>query len=238
MLTKTVEVVTPRGSLTFAIQSGKSRRRVSRLLEKEPETIRWIESFDQSAVYWDVGANTGGFALFAALDPHTRVLAFEPGAVNHYLLALSAELNDLDRRVSTFCLGFDENTRVLDLSASQRYPAASFHVHGQGEGTRFASHQTMLSFSIDDFVNTFDVPLPTHLKIDVPNMPGAILRGAARTLNQGSTREILIELDRRTFSPGGWDGHFSWLRSLGFGVVDRFAKKDSRTADYLFRRDV
>ncbi len=140
MLTNTMDVLTPRGTLTFAIQGGKTRRRANRLLEKEPETIRWVDSFDPDAVFWDVGANTGVFSLYAALNSDVRVLAFEPGAVNHYLVALSAELNGLDRRVATFCVGFDDHTHVQDLAASQLHPGASFHVRDQKGSRRFDAH--------------------------------------------------------------------------------------------------
>ena len=202
MQIKTHTLTTPRGQLTFAIQSGKTRRRVLRLLDKEPETIRWLDSLAPSSVFWDIGANTGGFSLYAALVPEIQVVAFEPGAVNHYLLTLSAELNGLDQRIAAYCIGFDAHTHVLDLSASQLQPAASFRVSGHHDSDRFDSHQAMLCFSIDDFLSIFRLPPPTHLKIDVPNLPNAILRGASRTLNDGSTRDILVELDSETFQPG------------------------------------
>ncbi len=67
-------------------------------------------------------------------------------------------------------------------------------------------------------------------------MPEAVLRGAARTLGGDGVREILVELDGRTFAPGGLDELLAWLRTLGFELDQRFAKKDSRTADYLLRR--
>jgi len=236
MQIKTFDLETPRGTLVFAIQSGKTVRRATRLLEKEPETIDWVERMGPSAVFWDVGANTGGFSLYAALGTDIRVVAVEPGAVNHYLLALSAEMNGLDERIACYCIGFDDHTHALDLAASQLMPASSFRVSGQHDAERFPHHQAVLCFAIDDFLRWFEVPPPTHLKIDVPNMPAAILRGAEKTLGDGPTTDIMVELDGERFGPGELDALLSWLGELGFTQVWRHQKKNPAIADYLFRR--
>ena len=33
---------------------------------KEPETLAWIETFENSSVFWDVGANIGLYSIYAA----------------------------------------------------------------------------------------------------------------------------------------------------------------------------
>lgn len=233
---KTRELDTPRGKLTFAIQSGKTVRRATRLLEKEPETIQWVERMPPSSVFWDVGANTGGFSLYAALDPNIRVVAIEPGAVNHYLLALSAEMNGLAARIDTYCIGFDDHTHAQSLAVSQLMPASSFRMAGDHDAERFGSRQALLCFSIDDFLGLFEVPAPTHLKIDVPNMPQAILRGGAKMLGDGPTTDIMVELDSERFEPGELQRLLDWLRELGFSQTWRSAKKNPAISDYLFQR--
>ncbi len=233
---KTQELETPRGKLIFPIQSGKTVRRATRLLEKEPETIQWVEQMPPSSVFWDVGANTGGFSLYAALDPNIRVVAVEPGAVNHYLLALSAEMNGLAGRIDTYCIGFDDHTHAQSLAVSQLMPASSFRMSGAHDAERFGSQQALLCFSIDDFLGWFEVPAPTHLKIDVPNMPQAVLRGGANTLADGPTTDILVELDSACFEPGDLQRLLDWLAELGFRQMWRSEKKNPTLSDYLFRR--
>ena len=51
-------------------------------LTKEPDTIKWIESFDNDMVFWDVGANIGIFSCFAAKEKRARTCAFEPSMFN------------------------------------------------------------------------------------------------------------------------------------------------------------
>ena len=38
--------------------------RAMTFLTKEPDTIKWIESFDNDMVFWDVGANIGIFSCY------------------------------------------------------------------------------------------------------------------------------------------------------------------------------
>jgi len=232
---KTESASTPRGDLQFAIMGGKSRRRVRRLLDKEPDTVAWIDRFEPQSVFWDVGANTGVFSLYAALDPTIQTVAIEPSAVNFFLLANSIELNGMEERISPFCIGFNERTQLSRLSATQSIPGASFKIDIGEAFSRFDSSQATLCYSIDDFVRTFGVPPPTHLKIDVPNLPDQILRGGATTIGR-STREILVELDRRTFGPGELDACIRRLEHAGFALAKKFAKKDPLLVDYLFVR--
>ena len=42
--------------------------RSNTILTKEPETIEWIDNFDQSKkiIFWDIGANIGIYSVYAA----------------------------------------------------------------------------------------------------------------------------------------------------------------------------
>src|SRR5215510_9943048 len=71
------------GSLRFVASTPLLQARAKSVLTKEPDTIRWIDSFDRSDVFWDVGANVGVFSLYAARSRGVRVLAFEPSADNY-----------------------------------------------------------------------------------------------------------------------------------------------------------
>lgn len=230
---ETESASTPRGDLQFAIMGGKSRRRVRRPLDKEPDTVAWIDCFEPQSVFWDVGSDTGMFSLYAALDPTIQIVAIEPGVVNFSLLVNSIELNGMEERISPFCIGFNERTQLSRLSATQSIPGTSFKVDIGEPFRRVDSSQATLRFSIDDLVSTFDVSPSTHLKIDVPNVPDQI--GGATTIGR-STREILVEVGRRTFGPGELDACIRRLEHAGFALAKKFAKKDPLLADHLLVR--
>ena len=56
-------------------------------LTKEPDTIEWIESFENEMVFWTVGANIGIFSCFAAKEKQAKTYAFEPSTFNLEILS-------------------------------------------------------------------------------------------------------------------------------------------------------
>lgn len=62
---------------------------------KEPETLAWIHDME-GGVYWDIGANIGVYAIYAALlHPQMVVYAFEPELRNFCRLVDNIALNNL-----------------------------------------------------------------------------------------------------------------------------------------------
>src|ERR1051325_5936164 len=89
-------VDTPAGSLSFVLLGRTAAGRALTILTKQPATIQWIDSFLPNSVFWDVGANVGVYTLYAARRGAAQVVAFEPAAVNYFLLAAHCEANGLD----------------------------------------------------------------------------------------------------------------------------------------------
>ncbi len=55
--------------------------------------------------------------------------------------------------------------------------------------------QGSVGFSMDDFEQMFQPPLPTHIKIDVDGIEAEILRGGKRTLSGKSVRSMSVEME-------------------------------------------
>src|ERR1700722_2160593 len=53
---------------------------------EEPETLAWIDTFQDGETLWDVGAATGLLSMYAALKAGVRVYAFEPKATSFGVL--------------------------------------------------------------------------------------------------------------------------------------------------------
>ena len=87
LLDETFEIETPCGPLKFVILGRGASIRAMSALTKQPATIEWIDSFSPGSVFWDVGANVGVYALYAARRGDAKVVAFEPAAVNFFLCA-------------------------------------------------------------------------------------------------------------------------------------------------------
>src|SRR5687768_10944152 len=81
------EKVTHRGvDFVFARPNAINRFRVETFTTKEPETLEWIDTIPKGSVVWDIGANVGLYANYAAKARDCLVFAFEPSVFNLELL--------------------------------------------------------------------------------------------------------------------------------------------------------
>jgi FkbM family methyltransferase len=218
--------------------------RAKTLLTKEPDTIRWIDSFDAPYVFWDVGANVGVYSLYAATKPSVSVLSFEPLAANFHVLSRNIQLNDFAERVTAYCVALSGATELGVLNIASPAMGSSLTQFGQlGEMSPYCvkdlegSAHGMIGFSIDDFISQFHPPFPNYLKMDVDGLEFVILQGAKQTLRDARLRSLMIELcvsneDERRQACG-------LLKECGFSLLsvgDVQATEAGEGANHLFMR--
>ena len=184
-----VVVPTSAGPLRIACPSSRALHDPQGFGRDEPETVAWIESLSADAVLWDIGANIGLYALFAARRG-LRVLAFEPSAASFAAMLRSAELNGLDRRLDAFCLALSDGSAVARLAMASSTAGHSQHSIAAGPA-RYS--QAVPAMGVDRFIAEFGAPPPTHIKLDVDGIEATILRGAAGAL--AGVREVLVEVE-------------------------------------------
>ncbi len=187
------------GRLKFYCPSRLPEWRARTLMTKEPETLDWIDGFSKSDVLWDVGANVGLYTLYTALRG-VSVLAFEPSPGNYFLLSRNIELNGFDDRISSYCIAFNDDTRLDSFFMANTELGGALNSFGEakdwkGEAYTPKFKQSMLGFTIDDFIRQFNPPFPTHLKIDVDGIEKKIVDGASATLADKRLKSVLIELN-------------------------------------------
>jgi hypothetical protein len=78
-------------------------------------------------------------------------------------------------------------------------PGGALHALGAAvdyKGDRFqpAVRQPVLAFCLDDLIKYFDLPFPTHLKLDVDGIELCILKGAGNTLGHDTLKSVLVEV--------------------------------------------
>ena len=198
-LTPIVTIPTACGEVKFFCPGRISVWRAEALLTKEPDTIEWINGFSPDDVFWDIGANVGSYALYAA-KRGIRVLGFEPSSANYYVFNKNIEINHLDRFISAFCIAFYTRS-ILDqfhMPVTDPGGALSAFVEkkdwqGQNFNPKFS--QGMVGFSMDDFIELFNPAFPTHIKIDVDGIEDRIIIGAEKTLADPRLKSVLIELN-------------------------------------------
>lgn len=226
------------GVLRFHCPTRESLHFVRKFGFREPETLAWIDAFRPGDVFWDVGANVGQFSLYAALMPAIRVLAFEPGAASFSALVRNIELNRMDDRIAAYCLAFDQTTSLTTLNMARTDAGSSMHAVGTdidalGRTIDVHFRQATPAYSMDDFVATFGLSPPTHLKIDVDSIEDKIVAGGRRTLADPRLQSVLIELEGGMTTTRA-QAIIATLQSAGLVPVAR--RSDSPSANALFVR--
>lgn len=195
----TMTVETDRGPLQFHALRGRAlASQIVRFDEDEPETLDWLRQYPKAGdTIWDIGACIGTFALYAALDPGVKVLAFEPQATNFGLLNEHIFLNGLTDRVSAYCIALSDKQGLDTLELDNLIVGGALHSlsghTNQFGGKPMAGSQAVPAMTVDGFRALFGLPAPQHIKLDVDGIEGAILQGATETLPQ--VRSILVEVE-------------------------------------------
>jgi FkbM family methyltransferase len=200
------------------------RRWRARACAKEPWTVEWIEtSVNQDDVFYDIGANVGVFSLIAAVKctKKLQVVAFEPGYASFAHLCDNIVLNQCEGVITPIPLPLSDQTGIAQFKYRSREAGQSRHALlektriGPGDGqSRY--QQPVLAMRLDDMVSTFNLPKPTHLKIDVDGAELRVLHGATEVLRHDGLRTILIEVETAIEDPV-----VAVLRDAGFSLVSR-----------------
>ena len=193
-----VPVETRHGPLILVADHPQNLDMARKYFDREPETFAWIDSFKAGSVFWDIGANIGEFALYAARRGDIQVLAFEPAAANYALLNRNLAENGLSENAMAYPVAFSNTTGVgaLNLSAANAGSVGNaFGTRDTSMGHRLEGSHTQgaIGCTVDAFIDLFDAPPPTHLKIDVDSIEEQILQGAQNCLADPKLKSVLLE---------------------------------------------
>jgi len=178
----------------FDIMNESVLWRAQTLFTKEPETIKWINSFNEKDVFWDIGANVGVFTLYAGVRGH-RTLAFEPSSANYYSLNQNILMNQIDKHVSAYCIAFSNDESLGTMELQGLTVGGALHSFSK-ENQEGYFHHGAFSMSIDKFIEIYNPEFPNQLKIDVDGLEALIISGARNTLKDQRLKSILVEIDR------------------------------------------
>ena len=210
-------ISTRHGTLKIGISNSFERWRAETLLDKEPETIAWLDrTIDPSSVLYDVGANIGIYSLYALhLSSTTRVVAFEPESLNYARLNLNIHRNDWTDRAIAFGVGLGSANEVVKFRLSKLEAGHAMHGDNIQPGKEDFQQGCVIA-KLDDFLDAhIALPAPTHLKIDVDGPELDILLGAQKCLRSPQLRHILIEMEENNKARG-----LQMLEAAGFELVE------------------
>jgi FkbM family methyltransferase len=210
--------------------------RVTTLNEKEPHTIAWLKSMPEGAVYLDVGANVGMYAVYAGVMRGARVFAFEPEAQNYAVLCRNLLLNDLNGRALAWCAALMDETKFDKLYLSDTSIGGSCHSFGVQvdahlRPAEFKYAQGCTATTIDAMVAGGLIDVPHYIKIDVDGFEHKVIAGARETLRDPAVRSLIIELNSNLAEHRAV---FGTLEAAGFRH-DPAQFQDAQRADGFFK---
>ena len=189
-------------TLEYTTPNDVTKWRVDSFHTKEPETIKWLSSICDSDVLFDVGANVGMYSIFAAKICGASVYAFEPESQNFSLLCKNIVLNNLQELISPLCSAISDSLSVSSLNLSRFDWDGGGSCHSFGEEVGFdlkprksPFKQLVLGLGLDQLIDQFNLPTPTHLKIDVDGFEHKVIAGASKLLKDRRLKSICIELN-------------------------------------------
>ena len=176
--------------ISFFTPNELIRWRVDTILDKEPETIQWINTFDNKCIFWDIGANIGLYSIYAAKNKkNIKVYSFEPSTSNLRTLSRNISINKLQNKIFIipFALSNLKN-KILQLKEKQFIEGGALNAFGvnydfSGKNFFFENSYNTFGTSLDDLIEKKVLNIPNYIKIDVDGIEELILIGSKNVLS-------------------------------------------------------
>lgn len=194
----TIEINNEKYSFTIAAPNSLSYYRIDTFFSKEPETIEWIDKFDENKVLWDIGANIGLYSIYAAKARNVSVFAFEPSVFNLELLAKNINLNHLSEKICIVPIPLSDRPQfsLMRMTSTEWGGALSTFekkIGWDGKEISEIFNYQIWGSTIDEMIKKNSLPLPNYIKIDVDGIEHFILQGGSEVLSQ--VDQVLIEIN-------------------------------------------
>jgi FkbM family methyltransferase len=183
--------------LLFAVPNAVCQFRADTFSTKEPETLEWIDGIPRGSIVWDVGANVGLYACYAAKARGCRVFAFEPSVFNLEILARNIVLNGLTDQITIVPLPLSDQLAISKLNMTATEWGGALSTFGQAYGhdgapLRKVFEVPTIGLSMLDAVNLLRIRQPDYIKMDVDGIEHLILQGGASILREIKSASIEI----------------------------------------------
>ena len=199
---KTINILNKK--VNFFVPNQITQWRVETFFTKEPETLEWIDSFNNNKkiIFWDVGANIGLYSIYAALKySDIEIISFEPSTSNLRILSRNISINKLEEKIkiNQLPLTKDQN-QYLMFEESEFIEGYAMHTFGagidfKGEVIQSKNRYKIFGTNINYLIKNNILSIPNYIKIDVDGIEHLILEGANNYLDNSEIRSMCIEVN-------------------------------------------
>ena len=225
--------------------------RVETFFTKEPETLEWIDSFDDNSkiIFWDIGANIGLYSIYAALKfKNIEVVSFEPSTSNLRVLSRNISINKLENKIkiNQFPLTNKEN-KYLMMKEGDFVEGGALNSFGEdfdfkGDSFNANNNYQVYGTSINYLLKSNILQIPDYIKIDVDGLEHFILEGGDNFLGNKKVKSISIEINENFVDQ--YDAIHKYMKQFNFvfkhkkhsDFLDKGDVSFSKTYNYLFEK--
>lgn len=200
--------------------------------------MEWIDTFKEGEVFWDVGANVGGYSVWAAKRRGVKAVAFEPQAENYAMLCRNLTLNQVNG--TAYCLALTDKPKLSKLWMSSSEVGSACHTFHDPVGhdlkERKATPQGCVGYTLDSL--SLELGQPDHIKIDVDGLEYQVIAGGKETL--ACVKSLLVEVNTNLKEH---QEMIQYLTSIGFVFDPQQVEQSTRKegtfkgcAEYVFQK--
>jgi len=178
--------------------------RVDTYFTKEPETLKWIDSFEEkdNLIFWDIGANIGLYSIYNSLKhPKSTTIAFEPSSSNLRVLTRNISINNLEKKIKVVPTPLTNKKNIFqEMKEGQFIEGGALNSFGEKfdfEGKEFkpTMKYNILGTTINYFLENSILDIPDYIKIDVDGIEHLILEGGDKFLKNEKVKSLSIEVN-------------------------------------------
>ncbi|WP_435096295.1 FkbM family methyltransferase [Candidatus Pelagibacter bacterium nBUS_27] len=223
--------------------------RVDTYFSKEPETLEWIDSFQEkeNLIFWDIGANIGLYSIYNSLKhPKSTTIAFEPSSSNLRVLTRNISINNLEKNIKVVSIPLTNKKNIFqEMNEGQFVEGGALNSFGEKfdfEGKEFkpTMKYNLLGTTINYFLENSILDIPDYIKIDVDGIEHLILEGGDKFLNDKKVKSLSIEINENFKEQ--YDKVLNLMEKFNFKIVykkhndDMFSEKFKNTYNYIFKK--
>jgi len=183
--------------VSFTAPSRTVVERNKRRFESEKrELTDLLHEIEFNDVFFDIGANTGLYTLFAAKRcPTANVVAFEPYPPNVRLLKRDIDRNGLEN-VDVWDVVLSNSTDTVEFNQPEQEDVG--YGSGSIESEEGGSDSTVevTAKSGDELISDGEIPIPNVVKIDVEGAEPLVVEGMENALSAPECRLVYCEIHR------------------------------------------
>ena len=223
--------------------------RVDTYFSKEPETLEWIDSFQEkeNLIFWDIGANIGLYSIYNSLKhPKSTTIAFEPSSSNLRVLTRNISINNLEKNIKVVPIPLTNKKNIFqEMNEGQFVEGGALNSFGEKfdfEGREFkpTMKYNLLGTTMNYFIENSILDIPDYVKIDVDGIEHLILQGGDKFLNNEKVKSLSIEINENFKEQ--YDKVLNLMEKFNFKIVhkkhnDSLFSEGSRfinTYNYIF----